>query len=260
MRILNSNIDLPVFFRRVKKESQKALLIDYDGTLAPFQVERNRAFPYPGVREMLEKLVGVAGLRVVIVSGRWIKELKPLLKLKKQPEIWGSHGLERLKPDGSYQIASMDEAVLSGLVAADEWVEAVGLAKHSERKPGCIAIHWRGLDQRKQNELRARIEPEWSIIAKGSGLTLKEFDGGIELRPGVQNKGDAVRTVLEEMDGGIAAAYFGDNSTDEDAFIAIKGKGIGVLVREELKPTAADVWIKPPDELLQVLHKWLPDN
>jgi trehalose 6-phosphate phosphatase len=260
MRILNSNIDLPVFFRRVKEESQSALLLDYDGTLAPFQVERSKAFPYPGVREMLEKLVEVAGLRVVIISGRWIKDLNPLLKLKKQPEIWGSHGLERLKTDGSYKIASMDESLLSGLVAADEWVETVGLAKHSERKPGCIAIHWRGLDQRKKNEIRTRIEPEWSLIAKGWGLMLKEFDGGIELRAGLQNKGDAVKTVLEEMDRGITAAYFGDDSTDEDAFIAIKGKGVGVLVRKELKPTVADVWIKPPEEMLQILHKWLPDD
>jgi trehalose 6-phosphate phosphatase len=260
MRTLNSNIDLSLFFRRVKDEPQRVLLLDYDGTLAPFRVERNRAFPYPGVRETLEKLVGVAGLRVVIISGRWIKDLKPLLKLKKQFEIWGSHGLERLRTDGSYEIASMDESVLSGLVAADECVETAGLAKHSERKPGCIAIHWPGLDQQEKNEIRTRIEAEWSLIAKAWGLMLKEFDGGIELRVGVQKKGDAVKTVLGEMNRGIAAAYFGDDSTDEDAFIAIKDKGVGVLVRKELKPTAADVWIKPPEELLQVLHKWLPDD
>ena len=260
MRALNSSIDLPAFFRRVKEESQRALLLDYDGTLAPFQIDRDKAFPYPEVRETLERLVGIAGLRVVIISGRWIKDLKPLLQLKKQPEIWGSHGLERLRTDGSYEIASMDESVLGGLVAADEWVETVGLAKHSERKPGCIAIHWRGLDQRKKDEIRTRIEPEWSLIAKAWSLVLKEFDGGIELRAGVVNKGDAVKTVLGEMDRGIAAAYFGDDSTDEDAFVAIKGKGIGFFVREELKPTDADVWIKPPQELLQVLHKWLPDD
>lgn len=258
MKTLNSSIDVPLFFRRLREATQNALLLDYDGTLAPFRVDRGRAFPYAGVREILEKLVGVSRLRVVIVSGRWIKDLKPLLKLKKRPEIWGSHGMERLRADGSYEIAKMDENLLGGLVAADEWVENAGLIKHAERKPGSIAIHWRGLDPRKVDEIRNRIEPEWSLIARGWGLTLKEFDGGMELRAGVQNKGDAVKTVLEEMDREIAAAYFGDDSTDEDAFMAIKGRGIGVLVRNELKPTAADVWIKPPGELLQVLRKWLP--
>lgn len=260
MKTLNSSVDVPLFFRRLREASQNALLLDYDGTLAPFRVDRDRAFPYRGVREILETLVGVPRLRVVIVSGRWIKDLKPLLKLKTQPEIWGSHGMERLRTDGSYEIAKMDENQLSGLVAADEWVENAGLINHAERKPGSIAIHWRGLDPRKAEEIRNRIEPEWSLIARGWGLTLKEFDGGMELRAAVQNKGDAVKTVLKEMDREIAAAYFGDDATDEDAFMAIKGRGIGVLVRNELKPTAADVWIRPPGELLQVLRNWLPSE
>ena len=117
MKILNPEIDLQAFYRQINEASQKALLIDYDGTLAPFHVEPDEAFPYPGVREVLERIMKTPDIRLVIVSGRWIKDLIPLLQLQKQPEIWGSHGLERLKADGSYEIASVDEETLDGSIS-----------------------------------------------------------------------------------------------------------------------------------------------
>ena len=47
-----------------------ALLLDYDGTLAPFSTDRDSAFPYPQVREMLSKIIATRGTRVVVISGR----------------------------------------------------------------------------------------------------------------------------------------------------------------------------------------------
>lgn len=260
MKILNPEIELQTFYRHLKKDFKKVLLLDYDGTLAPFHIEPNKAFPYPGVREMLDKIMQSPGIRLVIITGRWIKDLIPLLHLQGRPEIWGSHGLERLKWDGSYEIASMDESALNGVVMADEWIEAIGYSDRCEKKPGCLAIHWRGLDEEKINEIRDQVSPKWSLIAEGWGLSLKEFDGGIELRVPVRNKGDAVKTILEEIGQDVIAAYLGDDSTDEDAFKSIKGQGIGILVRKEFRPTAADIWIKPPKELMAFLSCWLPES
>ncbi len=258
MKILEQQIDLENFFERRSQASRKALLLDYDGTLAPFHLERDKAYPYPGIPEMLDRIMKAPATRLVIITGRWIKDLTPLLQLKGQAEIWGSHGIERLKMDGSYEIAPMDEDALDGLVKADEWIQEVGLEMRSEEKPGCLAVHWRGLDGNEINRVRKQVESKWSLIARLSGLSLKEFDGGIELRVPARDKGDAVRTILAEMHDDPAVAYLGDDLTDEDAFKAIKGKGIGVLVREELRPTAADVWIRPPEELLEFLSGWAP--
>jgi len=66
----------------------------------------------------------------------------------------------------------------------------------------------------------------------------------------------AVETVIAE-EGDTAAAYLGDDLTDEDAFYAIKGKGFSVLVRREWRPTIADVWIIPPEELLSFFDRWI---
>ena len=138
MKILNAKIDLDSFFTQLKKAPQKALLLDYDGTLAPFHLDPRNAYPYPGIREILNRLLEVVDMRLVIISGRWTEDLIPLLQLNKNPEIWGSHGLERLRSDGSYEIESMDEKVLNGLVTADEWTEKVGLADRCEKKPGVL--------------------------------------------------------------------------------------------------------------------------
>jgi len=257
MKILNPKTDLDKFLKKLAKSSEKALLLDYDGTIAPFHVDHSKAYPYPGVQVMLDNIMQDSDTRLVIITGRWIKDLTPLLRLHGRPEIWGSHGIERLKTDGSYEISPMDEDALDGLVRADEWVEQAGLSERSEEKPGCLAIHWRGLDDEKMEGIRKRVEPKWSLIAEGAGLSLKEFDGGLELRVPARDKGDAVKTIIEEMGRDAVIAYLGDDFTDEDAFRVMKGHGLGVLVRETLRPTAADVWIKPPDELLNFLSLWL---
>ena len=53
------------------------------------------------------------------------------------------------------------------------------------------------------------------------------------------------------------SAYLGDDLTDEDAFDAIKRKGLAVLVRKEERITRADIRLTPPEELLAFLDRWL---
>jgi trehalose-6-phosphatase len=61
---------------------------------------------------------------------------------------------------------------------------------------------------------------------------------------------------MSEAGPGSAIAYLGDDMTDEDAFAVMKPRGIGVLVRPEFRETAADIWIRPPRELLAFLGHW----
>ncbi|MBN2061515.1 MAG: trehalose-phosphatase [Deltaproteobacteria bacterium] len=257
MKILKPGTDLDLFCRQLKTSPNKLLILDYDGTLAPFQIDPGKARPYPGVIEKLNEIMEHPNTNLVIVSGRWTRDLLPLLRLNRMPELWGSHGLERLKKDGNYEVFNMDEKGLDGLVLADESVEQMGLSGRFEKKPGCLAVHWRGVNQRKAGEMKALIMKKWALIAMSYGLLLKEFDGGMELRVPGRNKGDAVKILLSESPRHTVAAYLGDDLTDEDAFNAIDDKGISVLVREKLRKTRADIWIKPPEELLDFLSLWI---
>jgi trehalose 6-phosphate phosphatase len=48
------------------------------------------------------------------------------------------------------------------------------------------------------------------------------------------------KSILEETTGEAVVAYLGDDLTDEDAFEALKERGIGVLLRKNYRPTKTD--------------------
>ncbi|NTU80882.1 MAG: trehalose-phosphatase [Chloroflexales bacterium] len=256
MELLHTQATLDAFFARVAVAPHRALLLDYDGTLAPFRIARDQAFPYPGVREVLHTLLAAGRTRVVVISGRAIVELEQLLGIAPLPELWGSHGWERRLADGTYRPPDLDVRAAEGLAAAREVAVARGLTHALEPKPAGLALHWRGLAPTAVAALRAEIGELWTPITLRHNLAVHPFDGGLELRAPGRDKGTAARTLLAELAADTALAYLGDDLTDEDAFRAIDGRGLRVLVRPELRPTAADIWLCPPDDLLAFLRRW----
>lgn len=111
---------------------------------------------------------------MVLITGRWTKDLIPLLGLQQPPEIWGSHGWERLKLDGTYEIAKLDEHFLEGLVEADAWIEEMGLVNYCEQKPANLALHWRGSKPKRIKEIRNKVLENWSILSQQADLTVQE--------------------------------------------------------------------------------------
>lgn len=257
MEALNPDISLDRFFDDLAKAVERLLMLDYDGTLAPFHEDRDRATPYPGVRERLTNLVESDRTRVIIISGRRAHDLDSLLGLATLPEIWGCHGAERRLPDESYQLAPLSVRVARGLEEIDVWAEKEGLEEHLERKPAGRAFHWRGREKETIAKIRSSVTSAWSARAASFELSVHEFDGGLELRAEGIDKSTAVRTILSESETGAVAAYCGDDHTDEDAFRALAGRGLRVLVRSEIRESRADLWIKPPEELLAFLDRWV---
>ncbi len=255
MKELGAQATYGPFLDHLRSTEPKILLLDYDGTLAPFHVDRSRAFPYPGVPALLGRIMA-AGTRVVLISGRVARELVTLAGIHPHPEIWGSHGVERLRSDGSYEVVFAKEQG-TALLRAAELLRNDGLEQRLEFKPGSIAAHWRGLAEMEAESFKAKVLAAWAPLTSQQGLTLLPFDGGLEIRVPGRNKADAVRTILAETAGPVAVAYLGDDETDEDAFRELKGKGLTVLVRLEPRPCSADLWLKPPEELIEFFEQWL---
>ncbi len=257
MELLDQTFDSARFWATVAGSGQSLLMLDYDGTLAPFVTRRDQAVPYPGVREALRQLAATGRTRVVVITGRNAGDLVPLLGLEPSPEIWGSHGGERMMPDGSYSVQPLEEAHLIGLQEADAVIEESTLPQHFEIKPLGRAFHWRGLPEEEVRRADRTVTGPWRTVAETSGLELRDFDGGVELRvPGV-DKGQAVSQLMREMGQGTPSAYLGDDRTDEDAFRALGPQGLSVMVRTAYRSTAARLWLKPPEELIGFLLRWL---
>jgi trehalose 6-phosphate phosphatase len=245
------------FLSLFRQASEALLMLDYDGTLAPFHTERDRAFPYPSVAAALQEIVRDGYTRVVIVSGRDVGDTVPLLGIQPCPEVWGVHGLQRQKADGSLETIPLDSRVLDALGDAGRWLGYQQLQDMAEFKTGSLAVHWRSRSEWEAEEIRGRVVLGWKPIADHTGLDLLEFDGGLEIRAPEADKGEVVRTLLSETSPQAPVAYLGDDTTDERAFRAIEGRGLSVLVRPRGRRTAAQLWLKPPEELFDFLTQWL---
>jgi trehalose-phosphatase len=249
--------ELDCFMETIAQSRNSALLLDYDGTLAPFRANRREALPYPGVVSLLQEIMRTGRTRVVMVTGRCAPELVPLLGMDPVPEIWGSHGLQRLRPDGRCETTPLGNEVLKGLSDTKKWLAEQGLEGFAEYKPGGIAIHWRELGDTKAAEIGERVLRGLSSITSSACLEAMEFDGGVEIRMRGIDKGDVVRFIIHEIGSESTIAYLGDDTTDERAFEALEGRGVSVLVRTDWKRTSARLWLRPPGELLDFLERWL---
>jgi len=257
MVLAEDRVEIAQFIKTVAMSESSVLLLDYDGTLAPFSVDRQQALPYPGVVPTLQEIIASGRTRVVIVTGRSAEEVVPLLGIYPHPEIWGAHGVQRLRPDGTCEIPSFGEDVSRALADASQWLGSQGLQTLTEHKPGGIAVHWRGFSKAKAEELRHRVLRAWFPIAHRASMSVIEFDGGVEMRVSNLNKGNAVRTILDEIDGEPPIAYLGDDATDERAFDTLRTRGLSVLVRHNWRKTSARVWLQPPHDLLDFLTQWM---
>jgi trehalose-phosphatase len=239
---------------------RSVLMLDYDGTLAPFHVDRFAATPYRGVEDRLTTLSTLSQVRLVLVTGRPARELHDLLRPGIRAEIWGSHGRERLGSDGTYELFALSPVQRAALEQVGLEMSALGFSETLEVKPASLAVHWRSFDPALQERIRSTVQSVFGRIGQPGGLHLLPFDGGLELRSTDRTKGTAVAEILSQEPGDLPVAYLGDDLTDEDAFVAVGGKGYSVLVRSEVRASFARYWLRPPKELLEFLDAWIVNS
>ncbi|MGB7549926.1 MAG: trehalose-phosphatase [Terracidiphilus sp.] len=249
---------LEVFFRAFAGAPRPLLLLDYDGTLAGFRLDRFKARPWAGVRELLARIQRQGRTHMVVITGRPPEEIAPLLGLDPPLEAWGLHGAKRLYADGRHELEQAPPAVRQKLGELRERLKRDSLGGLYEDKPNAAVMHWRGHSPAKAKLIEQQTRELFEPLARMEGLNLLEFEAGLELREG-RDKGGAVRELLREAEAGAPVTYLGDDITDEEAFRAINaadGPHLSVLVRREWRETAADVWLRPPGELRAFLEGW----
>jgi trehalose 6-phosphate phosphatase len=169
--------------------------------------------------------------RLVLISDRHCRTVDSLLGLHWVPEIWGVGGLERLLPDGSYELSSLDERALRRLAEADDWAEATGLLPWGEQKPDGIALLETTILTAEFNSMRSRAWTAWSEIATKYGLSLLNLEHGVEVRVRSRTRVEAVEAIISETHRSVLIAHLGDGVLSEFAFDALGARGMRVLVR-----------------------------
>ncbi len=215
------------------------LVSDYDGTLAPFRKERGEAVPEEKIRRLLMK-ISVSGGDVVVLSGRRAEEVAALLDLPL--EIWGSHGWERRTARGKITTPPLSPENAERLEYLRRKL-SVFPADALEIKPISFALHWR--DRPEVKDFYSLRSEKLAAAALERGFQILPFSEGVEFRLPLASKKTAMESILKARPLSDPVCYLGDDVTDEDAFKALDGRGLGVLVAGENRPSAAGVWIRP---------------
>jgi trehalose 6-phosphate phosphatase len=247
---------VPDFWSRVSAARSKFLGLDYDGTLAPFEIEHMEAYPLDGIRGLLYELSEVNDSTLAIISGRPIREL---IALVGELKIYfaGSHGYELRYPDGRLHRRHPRPHQKRGLLRARQKGVSLGFTEKMEVKIASIALHTRGIPAPQAASMEREISEEWFGIAHRYDLELRRFNGGIEMRAAGWNKGDIVGQILSLHASDTLPVYIGDDETDEDVFTMIRDRGIGIRVGFSAGTSAAQGGLPNCEAVRKFLETWL---
>jgi trehalose 6-phosphate phosphatase len=201
--------------------SRSAVLLDVDGTLAPIVRHADDAHVPEATRALLIPLARRYGL-VACVSGRRAAAARRIVALGSIAYI-GNHGGELL-PAGGQQLA-LDPDVERWREPVREFARSVWSADlqrmrvRLEDKDAIAAFHWRGTPD---EQAAAEAVREIAGQAESRGLAVHWGRKVLEVRPPVElNKGRGVRLLLRDA-ALHSALYVGDDTTDVDAFRALR--------------------------------------
>jgi len=247
--------DVPELWERIETAGSKLLILDYDGTLAPFVVDRMEAFPLDGIRTTLQVIRDEGSTHLAIVTGRPVREILALLGDLGVP-IAGSQGSEFRYPDGRWFTLLPTAKQCARLVRAEREALEFSPRDRVERKPTSVALHTRGV---AEPEARRRVEAVCGLWERDSaeiGFECRRFLGGIEIRLRDVTKGTAVRSIVAGHSRIDAVVYVGDDETDEDAFRELKGTGFSIRVGDMTTITCADALLRDVADVRGFLAQW----
>ena len=216
------------------------VLLDYDGTLSPIAPRPEDALLPAATREVLHCL-GERWLTAVI-SGRSLADVRGLVGLDHLIYA-GNHGLEIEGPAGSGIRRNLAEDFVPDVAAAAAGLDAALADVEGslvENKRYSLSVHYRLVAPEQVPAVEAAVD---AAVARQPKLRKRLGKKVFELRPGLAwDKGKAVRWLLDTIDdqrAGLLPVYVGDDVTDEDAFVELADDGVGVLVSEHPRETAA---------------------
>jgi len=209
--------------------NRRCILLDYDGTLAPYQKLPSMAAPSDELMQLLQQLTTDPSNEVVIISGRDVSTLEKWL---------GKLPLNMIAEHGAC-IKYRGEEWKELVAINTEWKEQVRplmqlfvdrcAGSFIEEKKTTLAWHYRNTNQ-ELGFMRSR-ELRNALLQLTANTPLQVIDGNkvLEVRMVGVDKGMAALSMI----GGIEADFIlciGDDATDEDMFRTMRDKGYTIKI------------------------------
>jgi trehalose 6-phosphate phosphatase len=238
-----------------------AVFLDYDGTLTPIVDRPEDAIISDSMRDAVRGLA--KRCPVCVVSGRDRRVVQELMGID-DLIVAGSHGFDIWSPSGG-SIQREEGAGFGDLL------EEVKTRLRKETRPidgalvepksVSVAVHYRLVSEEERPKVKEIVD---AVLAERPD-ELKVTPGKMvyEIQPKIDwDKGMAVLYLLEALDldgDDVVPMYLGDDITDEHAFEALAGRGIGIFVGRAEDPevagrtTAADYGLHTVEEVERFL-------
>jgi trehalose 6-phosphate synthase/phosphatase len=238
-------------FAHAKK---RCILLDYDGTLTPFQKLPSLAVPGNDVLQLLEDLSNNPRNEVAVISGRDNDSL----------EKWMGHLPITLIAEHGAFVRYKNEEWKEHVSHTTEWKDEIRpllqlfvtrcAGSFIEEKKNTLAWHYRntdpGLGFVRSRELRN------SLLQLTANTALQIIDGNrvIEIRLIGVDKGTVASKILDHFSPDFTMS-FGDDTTDEDMFRILREKGYTIKVGNGT--TAAQYTLWSQKEVLPLLRRFV---
>lgn len=248
---------LPGIASLLNKAPHIILFLDFDGTLAPIVEDPALASMPTNTREALTLLALDPKISLAIISGRAISDLRFRVGLENLIYA-GNHGLEINGPGLDF----IEPVAAERLKALGELSRHLRVRLHEipgvevENKVLSASVHFRRAAASSLAEIRQAVHD--AVIFDGHPFQITEGRKVLEIRPRVGwDKGMAVRWIQQTSGHpGALPVYLGDDSTDEDAFLALP-EGITVSIGK-IRETSAQYYLER-QEMVSGFLIWLSE-
>jgi len=236
------------------------LFLDYDGTLTPIAETPEKAVISREAKDLLNKLSKKSHCSVAIISGRSLSDIKTIVGI--EDIIYaGNHGLEiegpkiKFESQVSLRLKSIIRHIYEDAVNKFSKIKGVLI----EDKGLTVGVHYRLVDEKDiQGFLSIFNEITDPYIVRDK-IKINSGKKVYEIKPPVKwDKGKVVLWLLARQqfisgEKNVFPIYIGDDITDEDAFRALKRKGLTVFVGEPGN-SKADYYLKNTEEVIKFLR------
>jgi trehalose 6-phosphate synthase/phosphatase len=234
---------------------RRCILLDYDGTLAPYQKLPSLAAPSNELMELLRELTSDEANHVIIISGRDAETLNK----------WLGHLPVHLVAEHGAMVRYKNEEWKETITVSTEWKDQIRplmqlfvdrcAGSFIEEKKSTLAWHYRNtypeLGFNRSRELRN------SLLQLTANTSLQVIDGNkvLEVRTVGVDKGATATNMLVRIAPDFILCM-GDDATDEDMFRTLKDRGYTIKIGRG--NTAAQFTIVSQREVFPFLRKFLP--
>lgn len=227
------------------------VLMDFDGTLAEFQLDPSTVTLPPSRQILLQTLETRADFSAGIISGRRLADVRERVPPAPSMFFAGLHGLEIEGPGLRFAHNAVALAAPGLSLLAKDLRRAVKPLPgvFVEDKTYSVVLHVRGASKADRLHAITRFNALSEPLLSEGTVRLQPGDHVLELLPNVDwAKGDAVRAILRHVEAHtretIWPVYIGDDETDEDAFEEIGANGLTISVGK--RPGGASFQIADP--------------